>query len=247
MNRFTMFFGSLVLTAVLTVVPAAASARGIGGNANAQTHVSINENGIVNVIGAEVTSVSGAVINAATTLSNIVINWVVNISSTTKVSADDQTTASTTAAINVGDKINFTGTLSNIGSTMTVAATKVRDLAGVVALHFKSFIVSSVNAANDSFTANAGKHTLTVQGNASTTVTINGATSTIASLQSGDKVKVAGTPNADGSIITATSVVVGSTANNDKDSDDTGNKAGLVGSTNTSDGIHLDVIGQGNK
>ena len=69
--------------------------------------------------------------------------------------------------------------------------------------------ISSVNSANGSFVITKGDRSVTVQTNASTTIMVNGtATTTLASVQAGDEVKVSGTPNADGSVITATKVVV---------------------------------------
>lgn len=252
MNRLTTFLVSLVFATAL-VAPAAASAQGVGANANAQAHVGINGNGIVRVIGAEVTSVSGAVINAVTTVGANVLNWAVTVSSATKISVEGQPTASTTAAIAVGDKISFTGMLTGIGSTMAIAATRVRDLANAVVLRLRPVTISSVNAANDSFTGTVGKRTVTVQGNASTTVTVNGATSNIASLQSGDKVKVAGTASADGSVITASSIVIvlknnAETNNQDNDADNgTGLKANTTESANASGGLHLGIFGWGDR
>jgi hypothetical protein len=221
MKRFSKFLSSLGLCAALIAMPTLAFAQGDSAQANTQAHVGIDANGIVHVIDGDVTSVSGTVINAVTTLGNTVMNWVVDVSAATNITVDGHT-ATTTAAIAAGDKINFTGMLSGAGSTMTVAATKVGDLAGVIVQHFKSLTVSSVNAAADSFTANVGKHTITVQGNASTTVMIKGATSTIAALQIGDKAKVAGTTSTNGSVITASSVVVKNTPNHQDGGEDSG-------------------------
>ncbi len=228
MNSFTAYFGSLLFALSIAALPIAASAQGIATDTHAQAHVGISSNGVVHVIGADVTSVSGAVINAVTTLGTTVIDWVVNTSAATKVNVGGHTTATTTA-IAAGDTISFTGALTSIGSTMTVVATNVRDLAGMLIMRFMPVTVDSVNAANDSFTANAGRHAVTVEGTASTTVTLNGAASTIAALQSGDRARVMGTTSADGSIITASTVTAKS------------------GAGRTSDGFHLGILGWGDE
>ncbi len=200
--------GSAALTAAFVLMPFAASAATL--NASSTTGVIINPNGIVRVIGADVTAVSNGVVNAVTTLGNTILSWIVNISATTKVSGNGTANASTTG-IAVGDKVSFRGTLTGTSSPFTVAASKVRDITKSL-FPFKHVIggkVSSVNSAGGSFVIKKGDRSITVLTNASTTITFNGsATTTLASVQAGDEVKVSGTPNADGSVVTATNVVV---------------------------------------
>ena len=214
--------GSAALTAAFVLMPFAASAATL--NASSTTGVIISPNGIVRVIGADVTSIGSGFINAATTLGNTVLNWIVNISAATKVSGNGTVNASTTG-ISIGDRIAFKGTLTGTTSPFTVAASKVRDITKSL-FPFKHVIggkVSSVNSAGGSFVITKGDRSITVQTNASTTITFNGsATTTLASVQAGDEVKVSGTPNADGSVVTATNVVV---REHDED-DDKDNKRG---------------------
>lgn len=199
--------GSAALTAAFVLMPFAASAATL--NASSTTGVIISPNGIVRVIGADVTAVSNGVVNAVTTLGNTILSWIVNISATTKVSGNGTANASTTG-ITIGDKVSFKGALTGTTSPFTVAASKIRDLTPLFPFrHVIGGKVSSVNSAGGSFVIKKGDRSITVQTNASTTIMVNGtATTTLASVQAGDEVKVSGTPNADGSVITATKVVV---------------------------------------
>ena len=205
--KMNSVLGSAALTAAFVLMPFAASAATL--NASSTTGVIISPNGIVRVIGADVTAISNGVVNAMTTIGNTVLSWIVNISPTTKVSGNGTVNASTTG-IAVGDKVSFKGALTGTTSPFTVAATKIRDL--TTSFPFRHVIggkISSVNSANASFVITKGDRSVTVQTNASTTIIVNGtATTTLASLKAGDEVKVSGTPNADGSIITALNVAV---------------------------------------
>src|SRR3989344_2663793 len=100
--------------------------------------------------------------------------------------------------------------ISPNGIVRVVAATKIRDMTTILPFkHVMGGKISSVNSANGSFVITKGDRSVTVQTNASTTIMVNGtATTTLASVLAGDEVKVSGTPNADGSVITATNVVV---------------------------------------
>lgn len=191
----------------MAVLPIVASADTF--SANASKGVVISASGIVNVVGANVTAVGSGFINAATALGTTVINWIVNTSATTKIEANGSANASTTS-INVGDKVSFMGTLSSVGSSITVAASRVRDTTTFPkpnsAVGKITGKVASVNTANGSFVLTVGNHPVTVQTNSSTTVSIDGTTSTLSSLQAGEQVKVTGTTNAGGSIITASQV-----------------------------------------
>jgi hypothetical protein len=190
----------------MAMVPLMASADSL--NANVATGVRISPSGIVRVIGADVTAVGNGVVNAVTTFGNVVMSWIVNISATTKVSASGTTSASTTD-IKVGDKVSFSGSIaSSTGSALTVAASKIRDLVSFPFRHIGTGTVSGINSTNGSFVLTSGNHSVVVQTNASTTISVNGATTTFASLQAGERVSVAGTPNANGSVITASKVVV---------------------------------------
>jgi len=125
MNRIQKVMSSAILASLLAVAPLAASASTVG--VQGSTGVVISPSGIVRVIGADVTSVGNGFVNAVTTLGNVTINWLVNASTSTKIVANGSSSASTTG-INVGDKIDFAGTLSSTSSILTVAATKIRDI-----------------------------------------------------------------------------------------------------------------------
>ncbi|MCR4281128.1 MAG: DUF5666 domain-containing protein [Candidatus Kaiserbacteria bacterium] len=212
MNRIQTVLSSAAVAALMAVTPVFASADTL--NANASNGVVINGSGIVHVVGANVTAVSSGVVNAVTTLGTSVINWIVNISASTKIAANGSAHASTTD-ISVGDKVSFTGTLSGLGSSVTVAASNVRSMITFPKLNGISGKITSVNTASSSFSLKAGDRIVTVHTTASTTILIDGATSTIASLQTGDKVKVTGTVNARGTIITASKITVKSEREND--------------------------------
>src|SRR3989338_7312882 len=208
MNKMNATIGSAALTAAFVLMPFAASAATV--NASSSTGVIISPNGIVRVIGADVTAVGSGFVSAATTIGNTILNWLVNISAATKVSGNGTVNASTTG-ISVGDRIAFKGALTSTSSSpLVVAATKIRDMTTILPFkHVMGGKISSVNSANGSFVITKGDRSVTVQTNASTTIMVNGtATTTLASVQAGDEVKVSGTPNADGSVITATKVVV---------------------------------------
>lgn len=237
MNRIQTVLGSAALTSLLMVAPLIASADTL--NANASSGVAINQSGIVRVIGADVAAVSNNVVNAVTHFGNVVLNWVINVSASTSIAANGSKNATTTD-IKVGDKVSFTGSItSSAGNVLTVAATKVRDLAGFPLRKVAEGTVSNVNTVGGTFTLTHKGRTVMVQTNASTTIAVKGATTTtLASLAAGAKVNVAGTPNTDGSVITATRIIVQSPDEHarQKDNDDDGddNDRGNRGKGNAS-------------
>ncbi len=206
MNRIQKVLSSVALASLLAAAPLFASAQPL--SAHAGTGVFISQSGIVHVIGANVTSVGSGFVNAMTTLGNVVLNFIVNASADTKIGANGSAHASTTD-IKVGDTVSFVGSLSSSpGSTLTVAAKKIRDITTFPALRLGAGTITSVNAGAGSFVMTKGDRTITVQTTASTTIFVNGAASTLASFKVGDKVGVAGSGNADGTVITASKVVV---------------------------------------
>lgn len=222
MNRIQTVLGSAVVASVLMVAPLAASADSL--HANASTGVVISQSGIVRVIGADVTAVGNGFIDAVTHIGNVLLSWVVNVSADTKVSANGSKSATTTD-VKVGDKVGFMGTLSSsTGSSLIVAATKIRDFTTFPFRHIGEGTVQSVNTANGSFVVVHDGTTVMVQTNASTTISVDGATSTLASLQVGDTVSVVGVANADGSVITASKVILRDVEDrDDKDKHDNDN------------------------
>lgn len=217
MNRIQTVLGSAALTSLLMVAPLIASADTL--NANASSGVVISPSGIVRVIGADVAAVSNNVVNAVTHFGNVVLNWVINVSASTSIAANGSKNATTTD-IKVGDKVNFTGSItSSAGNVLTVAATKIRDLTNFPLRHIAEGTVSNVNTVDGTFTLTHKGRTAVVQTNASTTIAVKGATTTLASLAAGAKVNVAGASNAAGSVITASRIVVQTNNKDQKDND----------------------------
>ncbi|MDP3965253.1 MAG: DUF5666 domain-containing protein, partial [bacterium] len=214
MNRIQTVLGSAAVATIMAVLPMVAFAD--TQSANASGGVVINSSGIVHVVKANVTAVSNGVINAVTTLGTTVVNWIVNTSATTKIEANGSAHASTTD-ISVGDKVSFTGALSSFGSSITVAASKVRDVTTFPKLHGIVGKIESVNTADGTLALKAGNRTVLVQTTASTTISVDGATSTLAFLKIGEKVKVSGTVNASGTIITASKITAKSERDDDSD------------------------------
>jgi hypothetical protein len=207
-----LIIGGLLLSS-LSLMPLSASAN--EGNKTslstpASPTVSIT-NGKALVRGAKVTSVSGSTINATVTWGSSTLNWTVNTDSATKYYNRLGNTGAF-ADIATGDSISFAGTIS--GNGLIVLATAVKDQTGTVSNATISGKVSTINTGGLSFVMSKGKDehsqspTITVQTNAGTTITLNGAGLSFASIQTGDKVKAVGLLNADGTLLTATSLVV---------------------------------------
>lgn len=172
------------------------------------TSFRITQDGVVHVLGAEVTSVSGSVVNAVTRLKNTVINWAFTTNASTTVSTGGKPVAAL-ADIRVGDKLNVSGTLASLGSTITVSANKIADITLLASWRVKTGTVQSVNTGNGTFVLKSDDKTFTVATNASTTYKLAAATSTntLAGLAIGTKVMVYGTLSNDGAVLTASKVV----------------------------------------
>ena len=175
-----------------------------------RVEVAITDSGNVLVRGAKVTAVSGSTITVTTTAGASTLTWTVTTDSSTAFSASTGGSSSL-GAISVGDTISFVGTLS--GSSLSVKASAVKDW--TVGANERSIVgtVQSVNATSSSLTIvngkdndNDNKKVTTIQFTGSTA--INGTGTTFGSIVTGDKVKATGTVNADGTILTATSVTV---------------------------------------
>jgi hypothetical protein len=197
-------FGSLLFAGAFALAPVAVFAAG----ATTTTSVKINTDGIVRVANAEVTSVSGNIINAVTRFKNNVVSWAFTTNASTTIAANNSHIASTTD-IKVGDKLNVTGALSAFGSTISVAATKVLDITSMASWRAKSGTVQSINTSNGTFVLKSGDKLITVQTNASTTFRWkSSATTTLATLPLNAKVRVAGAANSDGTFIAASNIMV---------------------------------------
>jgi len=113
--------------------------------------------------------------------------------------------------------VSFAGVLTGTG--LSVKATAVKDWTIGTSQRSISGTVASINGTNTSLTLGNGngkdndndkddKTRATIQLTGSTVIMLNGATSTFASIQTGDKVKATGTMNEGGTVLTATSVTV---------------------------------------
>jgi len=172
MNRIQKILSSVAVTSLLMVAPLAASAATL--NATGSTGVVISPNGIVRVIGAEVTSVSNGVVNAVTTLGSVVMNWAVDVSASTKIAAGGSKSATTTD-IKAGDKISFAGSLSSsAGNSLTVAATKIRDITNFPPRHIDGNATSTVSVGKHDNDGDADDGTTTVNANTSASVHSDG-------------------------------------------------------------------------
>lgn len=195
--------GSALLAGTFALLPSATFAA----SATSSTSVHIGGNGIVRIINAEVTSISGNIINAVTNFKNNIVNWTITTNASTTIAANNSLTASTTD-IHVGDKLRVTGPLSVIGSTLGVTATKVKDVTSTQSLHTKVGKIQSVNTANGTFVITTDNKQMTVQTNSATVLKNGTTTVALASLAVNSYVKVTGVTNADTTVITASSVTV---------------------------------------
>lgn len=216
---------SLVIGSMLAMTPLIAAADTV----HAGTSIFIGQNGIVRVVGADVTSVGNGVVNAVTTIGSTVLNWIVNVSADTKVRVGGSNTASTTS-ISVGDDIKFVGTITgSTGNSLTVSAKKVRDLTALPARSLTSGTISSVASTSLSFLLGSGDQTYTVRTASSTVFYSLGATSTSAILAAGQHVMVVGVRNADATIDAAkvfitSAIAQHKTSDGDGDGDDDRNE-----------------------
>ena len=178
--------------------------------ASQRVEVAIADSGNVLVRGAKVTAISGSTITAVTTAGASTLTWTVTTDGSTSF-VTSTGSGSSLAQISVGDTVSFAGALSGTG--LSVKATAVKDW--TVGANERSIVstVQGVNSANSSLTitngkdnGNDNKKVTTIQFTGSTI--INGTGTTFGSIVAGDKVKATGTVNADGTILTATSVTV---------------------------------------
>ena len=202
--------GKVAIAGALMALPISTYAL----DAQAKSSVSINNDGIVRVLGAEVTSVSGSIVNAVARLKNTLINFAftTNASTTVQTTSSNGTATASLADLQVGEKVNVTGTLTSLGSVLGVTATKVHEntpkVFATTTARIKSGTVQSVNASNGTFVIHEGDKNYTVQTGTATSFTLGtGTAGTLANLSVGTKVAVLGTMSADGTVITATKVI----------------------------------------
>lgn len=217
--KFTKQLGagiaSVAVASALSLLPVIALAN--EGNKNNENRVpatqrveiGINASGEVLVRGAKITGVNGSTLTVTTTAGASTLSWAVTTdSSTTFITSSGS--ASSLAQIAVGDTVSFAGSLT--GSGLNVKASAVKDWTLAANERSVSGTVQSINSTGTSLVLSKGKdddgNKTTVQFTGSTLIVLNGATTTFASIQTGDKVKATGVVNADGTVLTATSVTV---------------------------------------
>lgn len=216
-NTFKTLLGGAALAGAMMFVPVSTFA--LDANAASTSSLHVGRDGIVKVINAEVTAISGNLISAITRFKDNVVSWAFTTNATTTVAAND-TVGTSTAGISVGDRLAVAGTLSSIGaSVINVNATAIKDITSTQNFRAKTGTVQSVNSANGTFTVKLkDDKVVTVQTNANTAW--KGTVATLATLPLNAKVVITGTANADNTVITATQVAV----KGDKKSDDTSSK-----------------------
>ncbi len=214
-NLKTLFSGiAIAIAGALMAIPVSTFAA----NASTTAAVRINGDGMVHVINAEVTSISGNIINAVTRFKNSVVNWAFTTNASTTIAVNNSLTGTTTD-ISVGDRLKVNGLVSAFGSTISVQANAIKDITSMTSWRVKSGTVESVNTANGTFVLKHDDKLVTVQTNASTTFTLANKTAsttpmTLIGLTVNSKVMVSGIMNAEGTSMTATKVAVKATSDN---------------------------------
>lgn len=200
-------FGSVAIAGALLAAPVATYAADV--QATSDTSVRINRDGIVSVLGAEVTSVSGNIVNAVTRFKNNVVSWAFTTNASTTIASNGSLSGSI-ADLKVGDTLHVAGTLTGLGSPMNIAATKIIDVTAFAPITWKSKsgTIQSVNTANGTFVLKHNDKLYTVQTNASTTIQNGTTATTLGNVAVGTKVAVSGTLNSNGTVITASKVAV---------------------------------------
>lgn len=199
----------MAIASALTFLPVIASANEGNKNkdnrslAHQRVEVVINASGNALVRGAKVTGINGNTLTVTTTAGASTLSWAVTTDSSTAF-VTSSGAGSSLAQISVGDTVSFAGALT--GSGLAVKATAVKDWTLGANERSVAGTVQSVNASSTSLVLRDSKPTIQFTG--STTIVLNGATTTFASIQTGDRVKATGTMNAGNTILTAVSVTV---------------------------------------
>ena len=221
-KKFGAGLTSVAVASALAFLPIIASAnegnsKGKDRLAAAQrVEVAINASGNVLVRGAKVTGISGSTLTVTTTAGASTLSWAVTTDSST-VFVTSAGSGSSLAQISVGDTVSFAGVLTGTG--LSVKASAVKDWTLGANQRSISGTVQSVNSASTSLVLGNGngkdndndkddKIRATIQFTGSTLIVLNGATTTFASIQTGDKVKATGTMNEGSTVLTATMVTV---------------------------------------
>lgn len=187
------------------------------------TSLHIQENGLVKVLGAKVTSISGNVINTVVSFGDKAFQWAINVNGDTKITANN-TNEATVANIRVNDILRVSGTLSSI-SPLGLTATHIIDTSTMTRNVTVSGTIKSLGTGNTSLvlTHKDGK-TITVTTTNTTTVDARNTegAETLNSLKVGDRVVIKGTLTGDAQTFTASSILIntGLSKGNDNDTDD---------------------------
>lgn len=219
-SSYALFGLSLIVALALFPLAGTAHADDDRGNSGLKggtgVEINIGEKGAVLVRGAKVTSVSGTQVNASTNYGSSVMAWTLKTDSTTEFTSNKGASAGI-SQIAVGDIISFRGSLDQAVSGLTVNAKVVKDWTQVESKRTVSGIVTSINATLNSFTLSSNGSTsspqaTTVQTNAGTKFKVsNGNTASFTDIFLNARVKVLGMWNASSSVLTATSVDIGTT------------------------------------
>ena len=181
-----------------------------------RVEIAITDSGNVLVRGAKVTGISSSTLTVTTTAGASTLSWGVTTDSSTAF-ITSRGSGSSLGAISVGDTISFAGALTGTG--LSVKATAVKNWTLASSERSISGTVQSVNSTSTSLVLRNGsgkdnnndkddKTRATIQLTSATQIVLNGATTTFASIQTGDRVKATGIMNADGTVLTATSVTI---------------------------------------
>ncbi|HYC34469.1 MAG TPA: DUF5666 domain-containing protein [Candidatus Paceibacterota bacterium] len=212
--------GGIALLAALAVVPAGAKALS-SFNTDTSTGVSLNAQGELKVVGATVNSVSNNTINATAHFANSELDFSVVTDSDTRINGTKENKPSV-SALKSGDRISFAGRImSSDDDSMTVDAEHVVSKVFQNSLAGRNVFTGEVKDVDDNeFTLRVNGKDVEVRTTSTTTITIDGETRTLASLEEGDKVRVEGSINASLDVITATKITATSSDSDDDEDDD---------------------------
>lgn len=174
--------------------------------------LSVRDNGHIQIFGVEVTGISGNIINGIIRFKNsIVSNVVVNTTATTTIKTEGETSTSTLSNLMVGDIIRVKGDITSISNPITINADKIQEVTTKAHTKLEYGTVQSINTSNNTFVLKIKNNTnVTVQSTATTTYYLaNKTNSNFASVVTlNSSLYVYGISNSDGSIITATKIIV---------------------------------------
>ena len=168
-----------------------------------RVEIAITDSGNALVRGAKVTGISGSTLTVTTAAGASTLSWAV-ITDGSTVFVTSTGSGTTLGQISVGDTVSFAGVLSGTG--LSVKATAVKDWTLGASERTISGTVQSINSAGTSVVL--GNNKATVQFTGATVITLNGTSTSFASIATGDKVKATGVVNAEGTVLTATSVAI---------------------------------------